>query len=468
MWVAPGKTGCSLFWLNERTACVGCRGVREVGMDAKQVRMTPVYYDLSELYLRSRGKIKYYGIARVVAEMAYEISLLDSDVRYVVFDSGRRQFFRVEPSFGAASPNGLVDLGIPNRGVPLRIAETKIRHSAMHRIAVGAVGKAFSIVNRMMFPDIGQYLQPITLADGVLFSAARPKFMAEMADFLKKTGSSVKLSAMIYDLIPLHDNLPIPGWFRKTFLEDNARILAQADQAVSISHFTDKDLALAISQSKLPAPKSRAVVQLCHECRPDGEAADIILPDKPYFLGVGITMGRKNLNVVLGAILAMLEAGKQPPLFVVAGVDRRRNRKALESGAFAKAAPYVRFESAPNQANLIALYENALGTVMASKLEGWGLPLGESLWLGTPGISAPNSSLTEVGRDLALYFDADSPRELADIFDKCMNDQPFYTALKKRVVSARPHLRSWKDVAADLLQTLNSIRNSPASKLAAE
>lgn len=436
-------------------------------MDAKQVRMTPIYYDLSELYLRSRGKIKYYGIARVVAELAYEISLLDKDVRYVVFDSGRRQFFEVGPNFGTASANGLVELGIPDRGVPLRIGEAKPTHSAARRIAQTAVGKVFTIVNRLMFPDIGRYLEPVTLDNGVLFSAARPKFIAEMAGFLKETGSKVKLSAMIYDMIPLHDDLPIPAWFRQTFLEDNARFLAHADQAVSISHFTDKDMALAISQGKLPAPKSRAVVQLCHECRPDGETADIVLPTRPYFLGVGITMGRKNLNVVLGAILAMLDAGKQPPLFVVAGVDRRRNRKALESGAFAKVAPHVRFESAPNQANLIALYENAIGTVMASKLEGWGLPLGESLWLGTPGITAPNSSLTEVGRDLALYFDPDSPRELAEIFDKCMNNAAFYTALKKRVVSARPHLRSWKDVAADVLKTLELIRNSPA-KLAAE
>jgi glycosyltransferase involved in cell wall biosynthesis len=441
--------------------------VQEAGMDAKQVRMTAVYYDLSELYLRSRGKIKYYGIARVVAEMAYEISLLDKDVRYVVFDSSRRKFFEVGPIFGAASANGLVELGIPERGVPLRIAETKPTHTAARRVAQTAVGKVFNIVNRLMFPDIGRYLQPILLDEGVLFSAARPKFIAEMAGFLRETGSRVKLSAMIYDMIPLHDDLPIPGWFRQTFLEDNARILAHAAQAISISNFTGKDLALAISQGKLPSPGSRTVVQLCHECRPDGETADIDLPKRPYFVGVGITMGRKNLNVVLGAILAMLDAGKKPPLFVIAGVDRRRNRKALESGQFAKAAPHVQFVAAPNQANLIALYENALGTVMASKLEGWGLPLGESLWLGTPGISAPNSSLAEVGRDLALYFDPDSPRELAAIFDKCMNDPAFYTALKKRVVSARPHLRTWKDVASDLLATLKSTRTSVA-KLAAE
>ncbi|MGB8817179.1 MAG: glycosyltransferase [Rhizobiaceae bacterium] len=429
--------------------------------------MSPVYYDLSELYLRSRGKIKYYGIARVVAEIAYEISLLDPCIQFVVFDSGRQQFFRAKPAFGKASANGLVDLGIPDRGVPLRIAESNAGDSALRRTVRHGVGSVFNLVNRLIFPDIGRYLEPVTLDGGVLFSAARPKFIGDMADFLKATGSRTKLSAMIYDMIPLHDDLPVPAWFRDTFRNDNARILSVADQVVSISHYTDKDMALAVSQGKLPAPKSRAVVQLCHECRADGETANVILPDRPYFLGVGITMGRKNLNVVLAAIIKLLDAGKTPPLFIIAGVDRRRSRKALHSGAFARAEPYVHFAPAPSQANLISLYEHALGTVMASKLEGWGLPLGESLWLGTPGISAPNSALTEVGRDLAIYFDADNPNELADIFDRCLNDQAFYTALKKRVVAARPHLRSWKDVATDLLDALRP-ENMSAASLAAE
>lgn len=429
--------------------------------------MKPVYYDLSELYLRSRGKIKYYGIARVVAEIAYEISFLDKDVRFVVFDSGRRQFFQVAPNFGTASDNGLVDLGLPGRGVPLRIGEAKPNDSAVWRMTQGLISGVFNVVNRLIFPDIGRYLQPVTISEGIFFSAARPKFIAEMAAFLKETGSGAQLAAMIYDMFPLHDDLPNPAWFRQNFIADNACILAKAECAISISRFTEKDLASAISEGKLPAPKSRSVVQLGHECRPDGETADIAMPQRPYFLGVGITMGRKNLNVVLKAILEMLEAGKQPPLFVVAGVERRRNRKALERGPFAAAAPHVQFVSSPSQANLIALYENALATVMASKLEGWGLPLGESLWLGTPGISAPNSSLPEVGRDLALYFDPDSPRELAELFDKCMNDHLFYSTVKKRVMSARPHLRSWKDVATDLLSTLRSLP-APTEKMAAE
>ena len=92
---------------------------------------------------------------------------------------------------------------------------------------------------------------------------------------------------------------------------------------------------------------------------------------------------------------------------------------------------------------------------MASKVEGWGLPLGESLWLGTPGISAPNSSLREVGGDLALYFDPEDATELAAIFERMMTDKSWNEALRSRVRVAKPTLRRWKDVASDVLDAVS-------------
>lgn len=417
--------------------------------------MQPIYYDLSELYFRSRTRVKYYGIARVVAEIAYEISLQAPAVQFVVFDTGRRQFFRVKPLFGKSSANGLVDLGLPPRGIPIRAVDVRPQDGPLQRLLQNTAQVLANTANAAIFPDIGNYLEKVSLNDGVLFSAARPKFISEMARFLKDAGSTVRLTAMLYDVFPLHEELPAPESFRRAFVHDNTVIMNNADQVLSISHFTDADISDAVSKGLLPASKSRAVVQLCHECRPDGDAADILLPDRPYFLGVGITMGRKNLDVVIEAILHLLDAGRTPPLFVVAGIDRARSRKALRNGDYSRAEPHVQFVTAPSQANLIKLYENALGTVMASKVEGWGLPLGESLWLGTPAISAPNSSLREVGGDLAIYFDPDNAAELAGIFERIMTDKIWNEALRSRVRAARPTLRRWRDVASDVLDAVS-------------
>jgi glycosyltransferase involved in cell wall biosynthesis len=108
----------------------------------------------------------------------------------------------------------------------------------------------------------------------------------------------------------------------------------------------------------------------------------------------------------------------------------------------------------PSQADLIKLYQNALAAVVPSRLEGWGLPLGEALWLGTPAIASPQASLPEVGRDLALYVDPDSPEELADLFERLEKDSAYRDGLVARIVAARPTLRRWRDVAVGFLETL--------------
>jgi hypothetical protein len=57
---------------------------------------------------------------------------------------------------------------------------------------------------------------------------------------------------------------------------------------------------------------------------------------------------------------------------------------------------------------------------------------------------------------LAVYFNPDDPDELAAIFDRFMNDKDYYNSLRARVRASKPQLRSWADVAGDLLSTARS------------
>jgi glycosyltransferase involved in cell wall biosynthesis len=84
-------------------------------------------------------------------------------------------------------------------------------------------------------------------------------------------------------------------------------------------------------------------------------------------------------------------------------------------------------------------------------MEGWGLPLGEALWVGTPGLSANVPALKEVGGDLARYFDPDSPSDLAAEIDRLQSDVAERTAWRDRIAAGHHRLRSWKDVARDIL-----------------
>lgn len=79
--------------------------------------MPDVFFDLSELYLNSGVKFKYYGIARTVMEVAYELTQIDATIRYVIYSPTHRRFFEVFPRTGDASLQGF---SIPIFRPPLR------------------------------------------------------------------------------------------------------------------------------------------------------------------------------------------------------------------------------------------------------------------------------------------------------------------------------------------------------------
>lgn len=416
--------------------------------------MQTIFYDLSELYLLSRGRLKFYGIARVVAEVAYEMHRLDAAIVFVVFDETRRRFFEIKPNFGEASDNGLVGLGLPAAAIPFRLRGPKPGRGLVNQIFATAVSAVLRAVNRLKLAELDRHITPVDMTDGYLITASRPKLIADYVEYLADTGSRTRLHVLLHDCIPLHDFYPKPDAFQINFHTDNNTIIRHASHVIANSEFTAADLLAKVKEGLLPPLPPHSVVALAHECRSDGEAPGIKLPSRPYVIGVGITLGRKNLDVILEAQRLLLARGKTPPLMVVAGANRRRTMAGLRLGRYRALRPHVLLVNSPSQANLIELYRNALATIMPSRLEGWGLPLGESLWLGTPALSAPQSSLPEVGRDLAVYFDPDSPQELADLMERLLDAPGYRTSLRQRIVSARSSLRTWKNVAEEMLATV--------------
>jgi glycosyltransferase involved in cell wall biosynthesis len=65
----------------------------------------------------------------------------------------------------------------------------------------------------------------------------------------------------------------------------------------------------------------------------------------------------------------------------------------------------------------------ATALVFASKFEGFGLPILEAFHARLPVICSNASTLPEVAGDAALYFDPDSPEELASLM-KAVMDRP--------------------------------------------
>lgn len=414
-----------------------------------------LHYDLTELLHASGAKLRYYGIARTVMEVAREFlagAAGNRPVRFVVHSPGHGRFFEVRPRILANGGEGTFDAGLGALARPIRLRESHSTSNAARDAVLGAVRPLMALVNRRRWArEAPGDMRAVDLDGACLVSLGRPKLMADALASLARSGQRPALHALLHDTIPLHDGeLFGEREFSANFQHDNGVVIRAARTILTNSRCTAAELHAFSEAGALPPLPPVVVTPLCHEMRASDEPVGNPPPDGPYILSVGIQRGRKNLECVMEALLRLHETGRPVPRYVIAGAMRKRVADYVASARFAAVAGRVHFAVNPNEAELAALYRGALALVIASRLEGWGLPLGEALWLGTPAIAARAAALDEVGGDLALWFDPDEPEALAAHVHRLMTDEPWREALEVRIRAAKGGLRRWSDVARDI------------------
>ncbi|TMV69916.1 glycosyltransferase family 4 protein, partial [Thioclava sp. BHET1] len=124
---------------------------------------------------------------------------------------------------------------------------------------------------------------------------------------------------------------------------------------------------------------------------------------------------------------------------------------------YASIRSQVEFVIDPGQQDLNRMYEHAMALVIPTRMEGWGLPAGEALYLGSPVISSTARALQECAGDLAVYFDPDAPAELAAIMARFVTDPEYGAAQRAKIAANRDRFRSWGDVAREIVAALHKI-----------
>jgi len=180
------------------------------------------------------------------------------------------------------------------------------------------------------------------------------------------------------------------------------------------------------------------------------------LTKTPYVLVVGTLEVRKNLwQVATVWDRLRRHSGRALPKLVFAGRrgwlndDFDRLMQATgQLGGWAEIVP------GPSDDVLAFLYRNCLFTITASFYEGWGLPIGESLAYGKTAVVSETSSMPEVGGDMVEYCDPHSLDSIAAACLRLIDDPDHRAALQERIAAA--HLRSWDDVAHDMLEAVRA------------
>ena len=415
--------------------------------------MVTMYYDLSEQFLASGVKFKYYGISRTVMEVGRELAMSDDDVRFVIFSPAHERFFEVTPRIGSLSPTGIIDCGLPHTATPKRIRSSFPTPNRLRDFFYPAVRWGMRILNQWRWRNVSAgMVKDVNLNGQILVSLARPKIMADYLTAMDQAGVSIRFTPLLYDMFPFYETAHRrQGMFFSNFNHDNKVAIQHAERILSISAFTKLEIERFSALGDLPPVPQIITVPLCHEIRRTDEAVVHKGPVEPYLLSVGTMTGRKNIECTLDAMMHLHQIGSFVPPLVLAGAFRARTEQYIKQPRFDAIRSRIHIVLNPNQAELYALYEHALALVIPSRMEGWGLPLGEALWVGTPALSSTAVALKEVGGDLAEYFDPDSPQTLAELIDKLQSDPERYRLLKARIAAAKPELRSWKNVAQDII-----------------
>ena len=277
-------------------------------------------------------------------------------------------------------------------------------------------------------------------------------------------------------VVLFHDFIPIlfpdlsDGRARPLF----ERMLRLPARAITISkHTADQlhDARLAAgAPPHLPPP---TVTPLAHEfsAAPRNHAMLVapsartaaLLRCKSFALCVGTVEIRKNHArlIHLWESLAR-ELGQEWPKLVIAG---KRGWQADDALRALKRAggegPYCWIE-APTDEELVWLYGHASFTVFPSLAEGWGMPIGESLWFGKPCVASNATSMPEVGGALCSYADPHQIESFADPIMRLVRDADFH-AQSVAAIKASP-LRTWADAASDIAASVARVPVGAGSK----
>ena len=230
----------------------------------------------------------------------------------------------------------------------------------------------------------------------------------------------------VHDLIGLiypKNVRSISRWYWSSWLPQN---IQRADTLVASSESTRRDLEKYL---KIPASRIQVVPLAADPAFRkinDTSSVDQVLAGyhlkKPYILAVGTLEPRKNSLRLLQAFCEVSKKIKDLQL-VFAGKDAGMEeslRRAIRENALEERVRLLGY--VPDE-DLVCLYNGALGYVMISLYEGFGLPALEAMACGRSGIVSRVSSLPEVVGDTALQVDPENTDEIAAaIRDLVSND----------------------------------------------
>jgi glycosyltransferase involved in cell wall biosynthesis len=336
----------------------------------------------------------------------------------------------------------LNEINLVNAWTPPATRWSKLRAHYHHYFA--PLGRTVRQVQRTGFVDTRQIERNLPPCEVIwsnrdVFNGANNAFnafsMVTPVDFSRQDGGAPDVmhwtcplpmkANRVPNLYTIHDLVPLKLPFATL---DNKRRFFQmckwqcrtADRIVTVSQKSAEDImqVFDIPESRISVTYQAVDIPPALMAQSDEEVARTIegafgLGWRGYYIYFGAIEPKKNLGRVIEAYLA---SGVEAPLVVIGGrawLDDEETQllyadlievTSMKDGELKRTDRIRRYEYLPFP-TLVRLIRGARATLLPSIYEGFGLPVLESMLLGTPVLTSTAGSLPEVAGDAALLVD---------------------------------------------------------------
>lgn len=270
---------------------------------------------------------------------------------------------------------------------------------------------------------------------------------------LKWKEKPIKKIVTIHDLI--FERFPdYYSWFdRKIHFWKFKKAANNSDVIIAISQQTKRDI---IQYLKVPESKIKVVYQGCHQAFKEFIFPEFLnqikekynLPER-FILNVGTIEERKNLLNVIKAL-----KDTRIPLVVV-GKKQKKYFQKIEK-EIRKSGVEVQFLEHVSMNELAAIYRLADIFIYPSLFEGFGIPVIEALFSGTPVITSNVSCLPEAGGKNSTYV---NPLSVEDIRSKVLHLWENESERKRRREKSFDFVQKFSDenIAEELMRVYKNV-----------